>query len=166
MKISNGVNKSLHRSQTDKIIAGVCGGLAEYFNIDPTIVRLLFILIIALGGSGVLLYLILWLLMPKNSKEEALITEEKIKEFADELKDKAQELKEEMMKRHHSFAGHRHNRAGGGGRHFFGWFLLVLGLAFLVNNFVPSWMRLQMIKFWPVILIVAAILMIAKSREK
>lgn len=157
------MNKSLHRSQADKIIAGVCGGLAEYFDIDSTIIRLLFILVVALGGSGVFLYLILWLIMPKSPKEPAVITEERAKEFVGELKDKAEEIKEDVMKRYHDVnrRDHRH-----GGRHFFGWFLLVLGLAFLVNNLVPSWMRLQMVRFWPIILIAAAVLMIAKSRKE
>lgn len=158
------MTKSLHRSQTDKILAGVCGGLAEYFGVDSTIVRLLFILVVALGGSGALLYAILWLVMPRGPKEEALITEEKIKDFAGELKDKAQELKEEMTKRRHGADGHHHRT--GGGRHFFGWFLLVLGVAFLANNFVPSWMRSPMIKLWPLILIAGAVLLIAGSRKE
>ena len=46
------------------MIAGVCGGVAEYFNTDPTVVRLLWVLITALGGAGVLLYIILWIVMP------------------------------------------------------------------------------------------------------
>ncbi len=158
-------NKTLHRSQTDKIIAGVCGGLAEYFEVDSTIIRLLFILVVALGGSGGFLYLILWLLMPKGPKESALVTEEKIKEFAGDLKEKAQEFKEDIMKRCDGVHGHHHETSGGQ-HHFFGWFLLVLGIAFLVNNLVPSWMHLQMVKFWPLILIAAAVLMIANSRKK
>ncbi len=60
-------NKKLYRSQTDKKIAGVCGGLAEYFNIDSTIVRLLLVLFVLLGGAGVLLYIIAWILMPENN---------------------------------------------------------------------------------------------------
>lgn len=54
-------------SQTDKKIAGVCGGLAEYFDIDPTLVRIIYALltVFSLGMGGVLLYLILWAIMPK-----------------------------------------------------------------------------------------------------
>ena len=59
------MNKKLQLSATDKKIAGVCGGLAEYFNIDPLIVRIVFIAL-ALGGSlGVWIYLLIWLLAPK-----------------------------------------------------------------------------------------------------
>ncbi len=56
--------KRLYRSREDKIIAGVCGGLAEYFGIDPVLVRVLIVLITLMGGSGLLAYLILWVVVP------------------------------------------------------------------------------------------------------
>lgn len=58
------MEKRLHRSRTEKMIAGVCGGLAEYFGVDPTLIRVLWVLITLLAGVGVLLYLILWVVMP------------------------------------------------------------------------------------------------------
>lgn len=57
-------SKKLYRSNNQRMIAGVCGGLAEYFNTDPTWVRLFFILLFFVGGSALLLYLILWLIVP------------------------------------------------------------------------------------------------------
>ena len=160
------MSKTLHRSQTNKIIAGVCGGLAEYFDIDSTIIRLLFILVVALGGSGIFLYLILWLIMAKSSKEPAVITEERVKEFAGEVKEKAEEIKDDIIKRYYEHDGNCDRGHCRGGRRFFGWLLLILGVAFLLNNLVPFWLRAQMIKFWPLFLIVAAILMIVNSGEK
>jgi phage shock protein C len=56
--------KKLYRSRNDRMIAGVCGGLAEYFNIDSTWVRLLFIILFLLGGSALLVYVIMWLIVP------------------------------------------------------------------------------------------------------
>lgn len=56
--------KKLHRSRKERMIAGVCGGLAEYFHIDPTIVRLIFILFFFAGGAAFLAYIILWLIVP------------------------------------------------------------------------------------------------------
>lgn len=57
--------KKLYRSNTDKMIAGVCGGLGHYFGIDPTLVRLIFALLVFFGvGSGVVLYIILAIVMP------------------------------------------------------------------------------------------------------
>jgi phage shock protein PspC (stress-responsive transcriptional regulator) len=60
--------KKLYRSTTDKMLAGVCGGLAQYFGIDATIVRLIFALLVFFGvGSGIVLYIILALIMPLES---------------------------------------------------------------------------------------------------
>lgn len=59
----------LYRSETDKILGGVCGGLAEHFNADPTLVRLLVIFIeLITAGSALLLYLIAWLIIPRESE--------------------------------------------------------------------------------------------------
>ncbi len=56
--------KKLYRSRNERMIAGVCGGLAERFGIDPTIVRLLFVLFFFLGGSALLVYVVMWLIVP------------------------------------------------------------------------------------------------------
>ena len=56
--------KRLTRSSIDKKIAGVCGGLAEYFDVDPTLIRVLWLLLVLCGGTGVLAYLILWIALP------------------------------------------------------------------------------------------------------
>ena len=59
--------KRLYRSRTDKKIAGICGGIAEYFGIDATIVRVIFVLLLLPGGlPGFLPYLILWIVVPKE----------------------------------------------------------------------------------------------------
>ncbi|MGB7729639.1 MAG: PspC domain-containing protein [Candidatus Acidiferrum sp.] len=56
--------KRLMRSSRDKKLGGVCAGLADYFDLDPTIVRIVWLLAIFLGGTGLLLYLILWIALP------------------------------------------------------------------------------------------------------
>jgi phage shock protein PspC (stress-responsive transcriptional regulator) len=56
--------KRLMRSSRDKKIGGVCAGLADYFDLDPTIVRVVWLLAIFLGGTGFLLYLVLWIVLP------------------------------------------------------------------------------------------------------
>jgi phage shock protein C len=58
--------KKLYRSKNNRIIAGVCSGLGEYFNVDPTIVRLIWIIFTLLYGVGLLGYLIAWLLVPES----------------------------------------------------------------------------------------------------
>lgn len=61
------MDKRLHRSLTDRKIAGVCGGIAEYLGWDSTLVRLLWVILTLLGGSGVLIYLVLWIVMPDGT---------------------------------------------------------------------------------------------------
>ena len=62
--------KKLYRSRKDSKIAGVCGGIAEYFNIDSTIIRLLAVITIFFGGGGIVSYLIAWLIIPLERLEE------------------------------------------------------------------------------------------------
>jgi phage shock protein PspC (stress-responsive transcriptional regulator) len=59
------MDKRLYRSRTDRTSAGVCGGIAEYLGWDPTLVRVGWIILTLLGGSGILIYLIMWLVMPE-----------------------------------------------------------------------------------------------------
>ena len=59
------MKKRIYRSKTDKKLCGVCAGVAEYFGIDPTIVRLVWAAL-ALSGTGILLYIIAALVMPEN----------------------------------------------------------------------------------------------------
>ncbi len=61
------MHKKLYRSSEDKKIAGVCGGLAEYLKIDSTIVRLLLVVFCLMGGAGILLYIIAWLIIPEKT---------------------------------------------------------------------------------------------------
>lgn len=64
--------KKLYRSRKDTKIAGVCGGIAEYFNVDSTIIRLLAVLTIFFGGGGIIAYIIAWIIIPLEPVEEDL----------------------------------------------------------------------------------------------
>ena len=57
--------KRLYRSVRDRMLLGVCGGIGEYFNIDPTLVRLAWVLFSCLGGSGILAYIVAAIIIPK-----------------------------------------------------------------------------------------------------
>lgn len=59
--------KRLTRSTTNKMLGGVCGGLAEYFDVDVSLVRLLALLLVFLPGPGVLVYFVLWLVIPPDT---------------------------------------------------------------------------------------------------
>ena len=60
------MNKRLYKSRDNRMLAGVCGGVADYFGIDPTLVRLGWILFCALGGSGILAYIIAAIVIPRK----------------------------------------------------------------------------------------------------
>jgi phage shock protein C len=62
--------KKLNRSTDDRWLAGVCGGLAKYFNVDPTLVRVIFVVLALIGLGGVIIYLILWVIIPPEPTEE------------------------------------------------------------------------------------------------
>ena len=64
--------RKLYRSRTDTRIAGVCGGLGDYLGLDSTVIRLAFVLLALTGGHGLLLYLIMWLVMPLNPAPSAV----------------------------------------------------------------------------------------------
>jgi phage shock protein C len=59
-------SKKLTRSTSDRMVAGVAGGLARYFDIDPVLVRLAFVALTLAGGPGLILYIILWIVMPED----------------------------------------------------------------------------------------------------
>src|ERR1035437_4165052 len=60
------MHRKLYRSSREKMLGGVCGGIAEYFDVDPTIVRLAFVLTVLAGGAGFIAYIIMWVVVPQE----------------------------------------------------------------------------------------------------
>ena len=67
--------KRLYRTREGRVVAGVCTGIAAYFGIDPTLVRLAFALLTIFGGAGILIYLIAWIVMPEEGGDGSSIAE-------------------------------------------------------------------------------------------
>ncbi len=61
-------SKKLYRSKKQRILGGVCGGMGEYFDIDPSLIRLIWLLIFLMGGSGLLIYIIFWIIVPEEEE--------------------------------------------------------------------------------------------------
>jgi phage shock protein PspC (stress-responsive transcriptional regulator) len=61
--------KKLHRSKKNRKIAGVCGGIAEYFDIDPIIVRLITLILVLSAGGGLIAYIIAWIVIPEEPED-------------------------------------------------------------------------------------------------
>lgn len=137
----------LVRSESDAIIAGVCGGLATYLNIDPVLVRLAFVILLFASGIGIPLYIILWLIMPRS--------------------DTAGQPGSEVMQRNISEMGSKVSSGVGslGNPNLIGIILILLGAYFLFNSLGwLNWMHSGV--FWPVLIIaLGAYLLIRRSRE-
>ena len=63
--------KRLYRSRNKRMLGGVCGGLGEYLNIDPVVLRVIFVIVGFLYGASLLIYLIMWILVPEEPQSEA-----------------------------------------------------------------------------------------------
>jgi phage shock protein C len=140
--------KKLYRSKTDKIIAGVCGGMGKYFNTDPLVFRLIFIALTFAGGSGILLYIIFAIIVPEEPdnqhKTEKINDEEQIKENA---KSAAKDFKNAARKY-------------GSNREILGIIIIIIGLLLLLNVFLPIVFRWDII--WPVLIILLGIYLISR----
>lgn len=132
----------LYRSRTDKVIGGVGGGLADYINIDPVVVRILFVLLAIFGGSGVLVYIILWIAIPEAPIGYQVFEEKKKEEAIIEEAENAT-MEEPSRKTNTSLVA--------------GIILIAFGLILLMSQLVPMW---DFIQFWPLLLVVAGVLLI------
>ena len=155
------MNKKLYRSRKDYMIAGVCGGIAEYFEIDSTLVRLLAVLVVLIGGAGVVAYIIAWIVIPKNPdqvSDESFEEREKIKEKVKKgTKDVIKEVKEHFESEELSHKSEKNRRIFGG------IIVIAVGLIFLLNGFFP-WVGWN--KLWPVILIAVGITIMIQAFKK
>lgn len=142
--------KRLYRSEKNRIIAGVCGGLGDYFGIDPTIIRLIFVALAMMGGSTVWIYIILWVVIPSESSVKTE-TEDVVKENTEELKERAGQMAKEV-----EGFWERENS-----RRWVGVALVLLGIMFVVSNFgIPLFDYIW--KLWPLLFVVAGALILAK----
>lgn len=136
--------KKLYRSTYNRVIGGVAGGLAEYFAIDPLVVRLLFALLSLFGGGGVIIYIILWIFVPENILEV---------NSNDDSKKKNKTMKNEEMKSCDKKSGSL----------IAGVILITLGVLFLIDRYVPT---INFGDLWPIILIAIGGYFIFKSTRK
>jgi len=146
---SPGNPKLLYRSETERVIAGVAGGIGEYLELDATLIRLAFVLITLAGGSGILIYLILWLIIPsrKNVNKKG---EDSVKENAAEMRDRANEFSQNLK------ADTR-----GGGKMLIGFLLLGLGFIFLLENF-NIFPFIDFARLWPLILVILGLAILSR----
>lgn len=139
--------RKIYRLKEEGMFLGVCAGLAEYFEIDANLVRLIFIFLTVGGGSGVLIYLFLALILPSKLEGKVEISKKRIKELAKDIGEKTK-----------LFSKNRENGS------FLGMVLVIFGLTALLNQILP--IDLQWHWFWPAVLIISGLYLILKQREK
>ena len=139
------MNKKFYRSSKDKVFAGVCGGIGEYFNIDPVLVRVLFFILLFVNGIGLILYLLLMLITPKEPTTIEMMDAENKDRTEEELSSITNEKFQTANKT----------------RQIFGIILLVIGILFLIDNLVP-YFDLEFVI--PIALIIFGLYLIIKSK--
>lgn len=159
------MEKRLYRSRSDRMIGGVCGGLADYFNIDPVIVRIIAVLLAFANGAGILAYIILWIVVPLESSPSRE-PKDVIKDNVEEMKQTAAQLGEEVRS---TFA--RKEGAPESAKirqrsfNVFAIILIVVGVLFLLASFKLLWW-LRWGYLWPLIPIAIGLLIILGARRK
>jgi len=145
----------LYRSETDRILGGVAGGLADFFDVDSTLVRIIFVLLTLFGGGGLLIYLLLWILVPTESRTDGVFTKDFMHENIDEMKTKAKSFA-------YDFRDATRDRSQNS-RNFAGLFIIVLGVLFLLSN---MGILKGMTHFWPILLIVLGFALLMKRNTR
>ena len=149
------MNKKLNRSVKDKVIGGVAGGIAEYFEIDPVIVRVLFVVSLFFHGAGIIAYIVLWIAVPEapsvfETATSAGVSGTSASDPSSKLDNPAEayfkSLDEKKMKRNRNV----------------GIVLIVLGSIFLADNFIP---RIHFADFWPIVLIALGVSLLLNSKK-
>ncbi len=146
--------KRLYRSRTDRMVSGVCGGLAQYFNIDVTLVRLAFLLLLVFGGGGFLIYIVLAIVVPEEGTT-AGSPQEVMQANAQDFANRAKEWGEGFGSGS-TTAGNRQGALLVGG------VLIAVGILFLVQNIL----RINISQFWPLLLIVIGLALLVPQFRK
>jgi len=145
--------RKIYRSRTDRLIFGVCGGIAEYYNIETLWVRVVFIFLGITGAIGFIIYVALALLMPldpstvENNNDRTHVT-------ADQVRDRVKGLAEEL----------RADRKIGRRRNLLGLIIVIIGLIAFLNELFPKfWIGWKVL--WPVIIILIGLSFIDNVRR-
>ena len=140
--------KKMYRLRDDRIVAGVCSGLGEYFGVDSTLIRLIFVILTIWGGIGIILYIVCWVLLPEKNMPKSEKSE-----------------KEEKAVASNAPKTDSHNVRQIQGAEVVGLIVLLFGLLFLFRNVFSMFHWFNANYFWPIILIVVGIFLIATAER-
>ena len=139
--------KMLYRSRDHAMIGGVCSGIAEYFDTDPSLIRLVTVLLLFAGGVGILGYVVAWIIIPQRPLRSP--TADNISPESSSAPARVEEQPETT------------NRP----RMVLGIALIVIGFLFLLGT-LSIWHWFSFFRLWPIILIIIGIMIIAKGMDR
>ena len=147
------MEKKLQRIEQDKMIAGVCTGLADYFDVDVTWVRVAFVLAVMAGASGILAYIVLWIAVPRRP-------------YMPDYGQFNADYRVYDQTGQPNPAFNKKKRDKGQFRLIAGTIFIFFGAFFLLNefNFIPDWVEFQTL--WPMILIFMGLYTLSKAKRK
>ncbi|TFH09883.1 MAG: PspC domain-containing protein [Candidatus Atribacteria bacterium] len=144
------MERKLYRSKNDSMLGGVCGGLGAYFNFDPNLIRLIFVVLAVAPGIGIPAYIALWLLVPEEEERESTSLGERVREGADEIAERARSMGDKIRDR----SGHATPVAS----FAFGAILIAVGIGFLLRNLGFTWINwVAKVWVWPSLLILVGL---------
>ena len=152
--------RRLTRNTRNAVLGGVAAGIGDYIDMDPVLIRLLFILLCMAGGSGLIIYIVAWLVMPRDDQENA----------TDGMPPPADQFANEVREAGERVVGNIRRSTGdaGRGRVMGGLILMALGFLFLMNQFYAlDWLRFRYL--WPLVLVGVGLMLFIqgmKGREE
>jgi len=151
------MTNKLYRSQTERMLGGVCGGLAKYLNVDTTIVRLFFIVLTLLGGFGPLVYFIMWVVVPL---EDHVYTDTHPERFdGEDIKERAGLVRDDFIT---AIRQPNQNTA-----RFIGIALVLAGGFFLLRQLNLPWLNwLDSGVIWAALILLAGIALLIRATRK
>jgi phage shock protein C len=151
------MQNKLYRSQTNRMLGGVCAGLSKYFDIDTTIVRLFFVVLTVLGGFGPLIYFVLWIVLPPEGHAHTDGTPEVLD--GGEIKERAEMVRDEFVT---AVRQPNQNTA-----RFVGIALILAGGFFLIRQLNFPWLAwLDSGVLWAGLILLAGVALLIKAVRK
>lgn len=148
---------NLYKSRTNKMLAGVCGGVAEYFKIDATIVRLIWALSFFFGGAGFILYILAAIIIPDDTTiREDVVTQSYQRQEDDSNQQEFRTEEQDFEAKEYSIEKREEKR-----QQIFGLILICIGGYFILKRFYPF---INLHNWWPVVLIAFGILILFRGR--
>jgi phage shock protein PspC (stress-responsive transcriptional regulator) len=153
------MERRLTRNTKGAVLGGVAAGFADYTEIDPVLVRLIFIVLCIAGGSGLILYVVCWLIMPRDDEQPAGGEAAQVPP-ADRFAGEVREAGERVVDNLRQTAG-----SPGRGRLIGGTVLILLGAILLIEQFLPShWLTFS--HLWPLVIIAVGVAVLAQGGRR